>query len=252
MKQASFLIFSLTLITSFALADDSKFISIFNGQNLDGWDSRAGAWEVEFDPTETELPAESRGTEGSAKKSENGEIWCTGKDKEKNWLVWREKQPANFILKMEFKWQAGNSGVQVRSDDLGDHQIFGYQVEVARQEVMGLWHHSLLAKDHPRKEERHLMATAGQTVTIAEDGSRTIEQVADAEKLKSLVQENGWNDLEIIAEGNTIVQKINGVVFSKVIDDDVKMSRKKGFIALQDHGKGCVVGFRKIRLKELH
>jgi hypothetical protein len=28
------------------------------------------------------------------------------------------------------------------------------------------------------------------------------------------------------------------------------MSRAKGFIALQDHGKGCSVAFRNIRLKE--
>ena len=222
------LLISLFVAAFSLVTAGDETVSIFNGKNLDGWDGREGAWEVR-----------------------DGEIWCTGKDKEKNWLIWRGKQPGDFVLKLEFKWQAGNSGVQVRSDDLGDHQIFGYQVEVARQEVMGLWHHSLLPKDHPRKEERHLMATAGQTVTIVEDGSRTIEQVAEAEKVKSLVNESGWNQLEIIAFGNTLVQKINGVVFSKVIDDDVKMSRKKGFIALQDHGKGCVVGFRKIELKEM-
>jgi len=213
---SSFLTFALFTA---ALAEEAKVVSIFDGKTLDGWDGRAGAWEVR-----------------------DGEIWCTGTDKEKNWLIWRKKQPANFVLKMEFHWEAGNSGVQVRSDDLGDHQIFGYQVEVARQEVMGLWHHSLLAKDHPRKKERHLMATAGQIVTIAEDGSKTMVQVADSEKVKSLFKESDWNQLEIIAEGNKIIQKINGVVFSTVIDNDLKMSRKKGFIALQDHGKGCLVG----------
>jgi hypothetical protein len=211
-----------------AFAEEEKFVSIFDGKTLDGWDGRAGAWEVR-----------------------DGEIWCTGTDKEKNWLIWRKKQPANFVLKMEFHWEAGNSGVQVRSDDLGDHQIFGYQVEVARQEVMGLWHHSLLAKDHPRKKERHLMATAGQIATIAEDGSKTMVQVEAPEKVKSIFKENDWNQLEIIAEGNRIIQKINGAVFSTVIDNDVKMSRKKGFIALQDHGKGCIVAFRDITLKEL-
>jgi uncharacterized protein (DUF1786 family) len=29
------------------------------------------------------------------------------------------------------------------------------------------------------------------------------------------------------------------------------MSRRKGVIALQDHGKGCQVAFRNIRIKEL-
>ena len=45
--------------------------------------------------------------------------WCTGKSKEKNWLIWRKEQPADFILRLEFRWEKGNSGVQVRSDDLG-------------------------------------------------------------------------------------------------------------------------------------
>ena len=54
--------------------------------------------------------------------------------------------------------------------------------------------------------------------------------------------------MEIVADGNTIIQKINGVVFSTVTDYDSEMSRKKGFIALQDHGKGCQVAFRNLRI----
>ena len=151
------------------------------------------------------------------------EIWCTGKSKEKNWLLWRQEQPADFILRLEFRWDKGNSGVQVRSDDLGKWQVFGYQAEIASQDKMGLWHHSLLAKDHPRKKVRHLMATAGQVVTLGPDGSRTVKQ--------------DWDP--------------KNVMFATVIDHDKEMSRKEGFIALQDHGKGCTVAFRKIRLKKL-
>lgn len=236
------------LVAGFSLgsAGDWGMGRIFNGKDLEGWDGREGAWEVRV-PTAT-----GQGTDVLYDKDGVlGEIWCTGEAKEKNWLIWREKLPEDFELSLQFKWQSGNSGVQVRSDDLGDHQVFGYQAEIARQEVIGLWHHSLLPKDHPRKEERHLMATAGQTVTIAEDGSKTVEQVEDAEKVKSYYKEDDWNKLKIIAKGNKIVQKINGVVFSTVIDNDAKMSRKKGVIALQDHGKGCIVGFRSISFKEL-
>ncbi|MEC5128065.1 DUF1080 domain-containing protein [Verrucomicrobiales bacterium BCK34] len=228
MKQFYFLIPVIAVLISFAGADEPKTVSIFNGKDLDGWDGRAGAWEVR-----------------------DGEIWCTGTAKEKNWLIWRKKEPAEFVLTLEFRWQAGNSGVQVRSDDLGDHQVFGYQVEVARQEVMGLWHHSLLAKDHPRKEQRHLMALAGEIVTLDSAGGKEVDAFGDGEEIKELYRENDWNTLEITAMGDTLIQKINGFVFSTVIDRDETMLRKKGFIALQDHGKGCVVGFRNIELKEL-
>lgn len=221
------LILAAFLVTSPVLAEEG-FEPIFNGKNLEGWDGKPEAWEVR-----------------------DGEIWCTGKSEKKNWLIWRGSEPADFVLRLEFRWEKGNSGVQVRSDDLGEWQVFGYQVEVAQQAVMGLWHHSLLPKDHPRKKERHLMATAGQHVVLAKDGSKTTEQKDDPEEVKANFRENDWNTMEIVAEGDTLVQKINGVVFSILTDRDEKMSRAKGFIALQDHGKGCIVAFRNIRLKTL-
>lgn len=209
-------------------AGEEGFLPIFNSEDLTGWDVKPGMWEVR-----------------------NGEIWCTGKAETKNWLIWRKEQPANFILRLEFRWDKGNSGVQVRSDDLGEWMICGYQVEVAEQKKMGLWHHSLLDKDSPKKSARHLMATAGQIATIAADGSKEVRQAADPKEVQSLVRDHEWNTMEIIARGPKLIQKINGVEFATVIDRDKEMSRKKGFIALQDHGKGCIVAFRKLRLKTL-
>lgn len=217
-----------TLANLRSVKSEEDFISLFDGKTLAGWDWQPGSWEVR-----------------------DGAIWCTGKAKEKNWLVWRKEQPANFILRLEFRWEKGNSGVQVRSDDLGDWQITGYQVEVAEGAVMGLWHHSLLAKDHPKKEVRHLMATAGQSAVIKEDGTKSVEEKADPAELRARYREHDWNSLEIIAEGDTLIQMINGIEFSRVTDRDADMSRKRGFIALQDHGKGCSVAFRNLRLKTL-
>ena len=54
--------------------------------------------------------------------------------------------------------------------------------------------------------------------------------------------------MEIIAQGNKLVQKINGVQFATIEDLDAEMSRSNGVIALQDHGKGCRVAFRNIRI----
>jgi len=222
-------IFFFSLFFGFSLsAADTGFTSIFNGKDFEGWDVQPGMWEVR-----------------------DGEIWCTGKSKGKNWLIWRKEQPADFVLRLEFRWDKGNSGVQVRSDDLGGFQIFGYQAEVAQQDKMGLWHHSLLAKEHPKKKARHLMATAGQIATLAPDGSKTVKQAADPKKVQSHFKEHEWNTMEIIAKGPKIVHKVNGVMFATVIDRDSEMSRQKGFVALQDHGKGCIVAFRNIRLKKL-
>ncbi len=209
-------------------ADEKGFVSIFNGRNLNGWDGKPGMWEVR-----------------------DGEIWCTGKSQEKNWLIWRKEQPANFVLRLEFRWDRGNSGVQVRSDDLGNWMVHGYQAEVASQDRMALWHHSLLALDHPKKKTRQLMATAGQVATLAPDGTKTVKQVAPPKEVQSHFKEHEWNTMEIIADGPKLIHKVNGVLFATVIDRDTEMSRKKGYIAFQDHGKHCVVAFRNIRLKIL-
>ncbi len=211
-----------------AAADEAGFTTIFNGKTLDQWDHRQGAWKVV-----------------------DGAISCTGLEMTRNWIIWRGGKPSDFVLRLDFKYEAGNSGVQVRSDDQGNHQVYGYQVEVAAQKVMGLWHHSLLGATSPDRKVRHLMATAGQEVTISADGEKKVVQVATKEKIVAHYRQNGWNTMEIIAEGNTLTQKINGVVFSKVSDDDKRMSRREGVIALQDHGKGCLVAFRNIRIKEL-
>ncbi|MCB1224876.1 MAG: DUF1080 domain-containing protein [Verrucomicrobiales bacterium] len=210
-----------------AQAEETGFTPIFNGADLSGWDGEPGCWEVR-----------------------DGEIWCTGKAKDKNWLIWRGGEPSDFTLRLEFRWDKGNSGVQVRSDDLGAHQVFGYQVEVAEQGKMGLWHHSLLDRQHPKKEARHLMTTAGDEAVISESGERTVKSVADAAKVQSHFQEHAWNTMEILAEGPKLTQKINGVVFATLTDHDAEMSRKKGWIALQDHGHECIVAFRNLRIRE--
>lgn len=205
--------------------DESQFVPIFNGKNLDGWDGKPNAWEVR-----------------------NGEIWCTGTSVNKNWLVWRGAQPADFVLRLDFRWEKGNSGVQVRSDDLGDWQVSGYQVEIAQQEKMGLWHHSLLANDHPKKTDRHLMAEAGESIHLSKAGTKSVKRIQDAKAVQANYRENDWNQMEIIARGNRLVQKINGIVFATVEDFDAEMSRNNGVIAMQDHGKGCQVAFRNIRI----
>ncbi|MDA7527817.1 DUF1080 domain-containing protein [Planctomicrobium sp.] len=205
--------------------DESNFVPIFNGKNLDGWDAQPASWEVR-----------------------DGEMRCTGTSKNKNWLIWRGAQPANFVLRLDFRWEKGNSGVQVRSDDLGDWQVSGYQVEIAQQEKMGLWHHSLLANNHPKKTDRHFMAEAGESVHISNAGKKSVKRILDANSVQENYRQNNWNRMEIIAQGNKLVQKINGVQFATIEDLDAEMSRSNGVIALQDHGKGCRVAFRNIRI----
>lgn len=61
-----------------------------------------------------------------------------------------------------------------------------------------------------------------------------------------------WNQIEIIARGNTLIHMLNGKVFSVVIDDDATRRALKGIISLQLEGpQDNEVWYRNIWLKKL-
>ena len=200
----------------------SEFKSIFNGKDLSGWEGIAGAWEVR-----------------------DGAIWCTG-GKGNQWLIYRGGVYKDLELRLQFKYLKGNSGVQVRSAEFEPFQVRGYQAEIASQDKMGLWHHS-----KPPEKYRSRSSLAGQKVHIGTDGKKTIEQVSPAAGVQAVYQEGQWNEMVITAIGNRLIHKINGVVFSELIDEEKKYKMTAGIIALQDHGKGTQVGFKDIRLREI-
>ena len=136
--------------------------------------------------------------------------------------------------------------MQVRSKEIKKWWVQGYQVEVAERDKMGLWHHSLA----PAKHRSHL-ATAGQKVHIREGGEKEVVAVADPKRVQAAFKENDWNDLVVIARGPRLIQKINGVVFAELIDEDTQYSSSSGVLALQDHGRNTVAEFKDILLREL-
>ncbi len=225
MKHPLILCSLIVALPFLGFADESEegFVSLFNGKDLTDWESVEGAWAVE-----------------------DGAIVCTGKHKTKNWIIWRGGETKDFELRLEFQYVSGNSGVQVRSKELPEFMVQGYQVEVAAQNKMGLWHHSL----SPEPYRSHL-ATAGQKGVITADGTKTQEQVDPAEEVQKAFKEGEWNEMTIIAKGSTLTQKVNGVTLAVLVDEDAKYAMASGVLAFQDHGKGTVAKFRNVRLKTL-
>jgi hypothetical protein len=65
---------------------------------------------------------------------------------------------------------------------------------------------------------------------------------------KKVVKPEDWNDYEIIAVGDSITLKLNGVVTAELKDS----SRTRGVLALQLHrGPAMKVYFRNMRIKRL-
>src|SRR5262245_52297750 len=84
---------ALMLVSNFATAKEAK--ELFNGKDLSGWEGDARVWSVV-----------------------DGAIVGHTKDvplKHNTFLIWKDGKVGDFKLRLEFKLEGGNSGIQYRS-----------------------------------------------------------------------------------------------------------------------------------------
>ena len=66
------------------------------------------------------------------------------------------------------------------------------------------------------------------------------------------IKKEDWNSYTVIAQGNHLVQKLNGITTVDLTDNDAGKRADKGLLALQLHaGPPMTVQFRNIRIKKL-
>jgi hypothetical protein len=167
--------------------------------------------------------------------------------KKNTFLIWRAATPADFELRLSYKITGGNSGVQYRSKDLGDHVVAGYQADIDGGEpdrYSGILY---------EERGRGILAERGQRVVLDEAGKKTVEALpGDSAERAAAIKRGDWNEYVIVARGNHLVQKINGVTTVDVTDRDTAKAAREGVLALQIHaGPPMTVQFKDIRLTEL-
>ena len=207
--------------------EHAGFESIFDG-TLKNWDGDPKIWRAE----------------------DNTIIGETSKDnalKINTFIVYRGDKPKDFELKMEFRMNSTNSGIQYRSVELpevGKWVLKGYQADMDFANTFtGMLY---------EERGRGIMALRGQ-MTYTEPGknARVIGQLQDGDELKSYIKINGWNQFHVIARGNLLVHVLNGHVTSVMIDDDTEKRTLEGLIGLQMHvGPPMKVEFRNIFLRK--
>ncbi len=207
-----------------AVAVDAEgFVPLFNGRDLSGWSGKPGWWRMEDGVVVAESTAEKP---------------CT----KHNYLIWHGGQPADFELRFEYRLQGGNSGVQIRSREIEDWDMRGYQADM---EAGSQWTGALF------EHERGGMAMRGEKVVIAPDGSRQVTHFADAAALQKVIRTNDWNDYRVVARGPEIQLFINGRKTAHLVDRQAGRAAARGRIGLQMHpGPPMKVEFRRMRLKE--
>lgn len=222
--------------------DQSGFQPIFDGKTLSGWDGDLAFWKVE------------NGAIVGRSTPENAV-------KENTFIIWRGGEPKDFELKLQFRMNATNSGIQIRSVHLppgtasgNDRTVLGKWVMKGYQADMD-FNNNFTGQIYEERG-RGFLAMRGQAVYVPDgDGAKprvigNLQQSPD--ELKAVIKQNDWNQVHLIARGNTITQILNGAVTSIVIDDDTKERTLSGLIGFQMHvGEPMKVEFRNIWLKKL-
>lgn len=208
--------------------EETDFQQIFDGKSLNGWDGDPNFWRVE---------------NGALV----GETATDKQPKQNTFLIWRGGSPANFELKLEYRLTGFNSGIQYRSSELPDLKwaMKGYQADMdGAQQFTGQIY---------EERGRGFLALRGQFTSIGE-GKKPglVGSLGDGAELKGLIKGADWNDLHIIARGNTLIQVLNGRVMSMLIDDDTANRKLDGLIGIQVHlGPPMKMEVRNIRIKNL-
>ena len=242
------------------------FDKIFDGATLANWDGDPGFWRVEGGAIVGETTAEKPLSENT-------------------FLIYRGSEPDNFELKLEFRMNSTNSGVQYRSRQLtgavGKWVLCGYQADIDFANA----YTGMLYEERGRpgflaprgtvqyagpNDLKQGQCSSGQPVAPRGQGAGRaggdaaptppppaplrgqIGQVEDGEALRAIIKINDWNQFQVIARGNTLIHVLNGHVTAIFVDDDQANRSMKGLIGVQLHvGAPMKVEFRNIYLKNI-
>ena len=200
---------------------------LFNGKDLTGWEGDPAVWSVE----------------------DGAIVGRTSADKplkNNTFLIWKDGKLGDFRLRLEYRIEGGNSGVQYRSKviDPAKWIVGGYQADIDS----GPTYTGILYEE----QARGILAKRGERVKIGRDGKSEAAAFADAAELQKNIRTDGWNKYLIEAVGPRLRHKINGKLMSETVDRDRAKRAESGILALQVHaGPPMTVRFRNIRLERL-
>jgi hypothetical protein len=226
---------ALLIAASLSAAEkvEPGFKSLFNGQDLTGWQGNPELWSVEDGCITGRTKAEPKLTHNT-------------------FLVWTNGDVADFELRLSYKIVNGNSGIQYRSKVKSQGAfgpiVGGYQADFeAGKTYSGILYEEL---------GRGILAQRGQKTVIKDDAGKPKIEVAgslgDTKEIQAKIKHEDWNDYVVIAKGNHLQHFINGQQTVDVVDEQDAKAAKSGVLALQIHvGPPMNVQFRNVRIKTL-
>ena len=234
---------------------------IFNGKNLDGWDGSPDVWHVE----DGAIVGESSSEHPSGTTN----------------IIWRGGEPANFELKAEMKLEGpgANGGIQYRSSNVPPSPLripASRLAQMTNEQRQQSQQREALAKKYAKWNirgyqadfdyanrytgqlyeqgtPRGIIAWRGQMVeTDPGKKPRLLAVLGSSDDLKSFIKPGEWNQVEVVADGSTLIHIVNGHVMAILVDTDPAFSQRKGLIAFEIEGGGMVkISHRDVWLKKI-
>ncbi len=210
--------------------------SIFNGNDLTGWDGDPRLWSVKDGAIRGETTAEN-----SAKGN--------------TFIIWKDGVTKDFELRLSFRCNAtNNSGIQYRSTHRTDSsagnkwRVRGYQHEIRNEIKLP----SVAGFIYDEGGKRGRACLVGEKATWDPDGKKVTDTLIDEQGYQELFNLDDWNDVVILANRNHIQHFLNGRLILDFTDNEPKLALREGILAFQLHaGKPMWVEFKNIRFKEL-
>ena len=200
------------------------FVTLFNGNNLRGWEGDPQFWSVE-DGALTGV------TDGSLKMN--------------RFITWTGSTIRNFDLRVKVKITAGgNSGLQYRGTsraDLGLDVVTGYQCDIVADNPN---YDGMLYEERGRR----ILSHTGEKVIVAPDGQPWIIGKIPVKEFAP----TEWHDFRVLVRGNHHQHWIDGHQTADLIDLDEKGRALEGVLAMQVHvGPPMKVQFKDFKIKHL-
>ncbi|MDP6957124.1 MAG: DUF1080 domain-containing protein, partial [Planctomycetota bacterium] len=163
---------------------------------------------------------------------------------ETTYLTWLGGDVTDFVLRLEFKIESGNSGIQFRSERGPGFELLGYQADLEAGET---WTGGLYEAGG-----RAVLGQRGLRVILDPDGRRRFEPLTPEAVEVGRDVAGEWHEYTVRAVGQRIELTIDGVLTCDVLDNDLAHSSRHGLIGLQLHqGPPMSVSFRNIRILRL-
>ena len=218
---------------------DSRFASLFNGVDLDGWEGDLRFWRVE---------------DGTIIGETTEEI----KTKKNTFLIRSGEDYGDFELRFSYQVIGFNSGIQYRSKKLSEWVVKGYQADFEAP-----WHDDGKTDQFSgmffEENGRMFLGKRGQAVVVRpannENEKASVEVIGtlgSPEELEKKINREEWNEYTVIARGFQFIHIINGQVMSIAYDEDEEHRLASGKFAFQLHsGPPMQIKLKDIRVRRL-